>query len=140
MELRIGNNGHGQYAEGWLIDYVNGMFKQLDGETRYMTPPVDVIEDNDFYHFSFEMPGLKNEWLDARVENGQLRVIGERKLPELSKETKVRIAERGYGTIRRAFELPKDANHEKIAAGYKDGVLEVTVEKKPGKSAVIVIN
>jgi len=113
------------------------MFKQFDGKTRFMEPPVDVIEDNDFYHFSFEMPGLENEWLDARVENGQLRVVGERKLPELSKETKVGVAERGYGTLRRAFKLPHNANHEKSVAGYKHGVLEVTDDKKPeGKSVI----
>jgi HSP20 family molecular chaperone IbpA len=48
---------------------------------------------------------------------------------------------RGYGTIRRAFQLPNDASHDKIEASYKDGVLEVTVEKKPeAKSAKIQIN
>ncbi len=41
----------------------------------------------------------------------------------------------------RAFELPNDASHDKIEASYKDGVLEVTVEKKPeAKSAKIQIN
>jgi HSP20 family protein len=51
------------------------------------------------------------------------------------------MAERGYGTIRRTFELPNDASRDKIQAGYKDGVLEVTVEKKPeAKSTKILIN
>jgi HSP20 family protein len=51
------------------------------------------------------------------------------------------MAERGYGTIRRTFELPNDASYDNIQAGYKDGVLEVTVAKKPeAKSTKIVVN
>jgi HSP20 family protein len=51
------------------------------------------------------------------------------------------VSERGYGTLRRSFELPDDASHDKIAASYKDGVLEVTVEKKAeSKPTKILIN
>ena len=51
------------------------------------------------------------------------------------------MAECSYGTIRRTFELPNDARQDNIQAGYKDGVLEVTVEKKPeAKSTKILIN
>lgn len=43
--------------------------------------------------------------------------------------------------MRRAFELPNDASHDKIQASYRDGVLEVTVEKRPeSKSAKIQVN
>jgi HSP20 family protein len=142
MEIRFGNRFvDNRYSEHWLFGPVNGYVKQLEGETAHMVPLVDVTEDKDAYHFSFEMPGLQTESLDARVEDGQLMIAAERKRPEWRQETKVRIAERSYGTIRRAFELPNDASHEKIAAGYKDGVLELTVEKKPEcKSAKIPIN
>jgi HSP20 family protein len=106
-----------------------------------MEPPVDVIEDKDAYHFFFDMPGLKNESIDARVEDGHLIVGADRTRPEWPQETKVRVAERGYGNIHRAFELPDDASRDRIAASYRDGVLEVTVEKKPeSKSTKIVIN
>jgi HSP20 family protein len=106
-----------------------------------MVPPVDVIENKDAYHFYFEMPGLNKESLDAQVEGGRLLVTAERKRPEWPQETEVHIAERGYGTIRRAFELPKDASHDKVGASYKDGVLEVIVEKRPeSRPAKILIN
>jgi HSP20 family protein len=106
-----------------------------------MVPPVDVTEDKDAYHFYFEMPGLTSKSIDARFEDGQLMVEAERARPEWPQETRVRVAERGYGKIQRAFELPNDASHDRIEASYKDGVLEVTVEKKPeSKPAKIVIN
>ena len=108
---------------------------------KHMVPPVDVTEDKDTYHFYFDMPGLKSDSVDARVEEGRLTIAAERKRPEWPDETEVRMAECGYGTIRRTFELPNDASHDNIQAGYKDGVLEVTVAKKPeAKSTKIVIN
>ena len=125
---------------GWLFDGTNGLLRESPGAVKHMVPPVDVIEDKGTYHFYFDMPGLKSESLDARVEEGWLTIAAERKRPEWPNET-VHLAERSYGTIRRTFELPNDASPDNIQAGYKDGVLEVTVEKKPeAKSTKILIN
>jgi HSP20 family protein len=125
----------------WLLDGTNGFLRESPGAVKHLVPPVDVIEDKDTYHFYFDMPGLKGDSLDARVEEGRLTIAAERKRPDWPNETEVRMAERGYGTIRRTFELPNDASHDNIPAGYKDGVLEVTVAKKPeAKSTKIVIN
>jgi HSP20 family protein len=139
MEVRLDN---GWAHRGWLFDpRVQDLFWEFDATNRNMVPAVDVIEDKDAYHFYFEMPGLKNESIDARVEDGQLIVEAERTRPEWPRETRVHVAERGYGKIHRAFELPNDASRDRIDASYKDGVLEVTVEKKPeSKSAKILIN
>jgi HSP20 family protein len=139
MEIRFENE---LMDRGWLFDpRLNPWFRALDRTPRHMTPPVDVTEDKGAYHFYFEMPGLNHESIDARVEDGKLVVSADRKRAEFAKETEVHLAERGYGSLRRLFELPKDASCEKIEATYRDGVLEVTVEKKPeSKSAKIHIN
>jgi HSP20 family protein len=87
------------------------------------------------------MPGLTSKSIDARFEDGHLVVEAERTRPEWPQETEVHIAERGYGTIRRAFELPKDASQDKVGASYKDGVLEVIAEKRAeSKPARILVN
>jgi HSP20 family protein len=139
MEVRFENGWTGR---GWLFDpRTLNLFRESDPVATHMVPAVDVIEDKDAYHFYFEMPGLTNASIDARLEDGRLLVAAERKRPEWPKETEVHVAERGYGTIRRAFELPNDTSQDKIEASYKDGVLEVTVQKKPeSKSAKILIN
>jgi HSP20 family protein len=128
MELRYEN---GLAGGGWLFDRVNGMFREVDYASRQMVPAADVIEDKDGYHFFFEMPGLTNESINVHVEDGRLMVEADRKRPEWSKETAVHVSERTYGQLRRAFQLPKDASHENIHAAYKDGVLDVTVQKRP---------
>ena len=133
MEVRI-ENGLGNR---WMFDRMNNLFKDLGTMPRPVTAPralrpaADVIEDKDGYHFYFELPGLTNESIDVRVENDNLVVSAERKRPQLPEEKRVHVAERAYGTIRRAFELPEDASVDKVHASYKDGILEVTIEKRP---------
>jgi HSP20 family protein len=137
MEVRFEN---GMNGKGWVFD-PRGLGWFGEPEARHMVPRIDVIEDVDRYHFYFDMPGLKRESIDACVDDGRLTVAAERERPEWSQETKVRVAEREYGKIYRAFELPNDAGHDKVEASYKDGVLELTVEKKPeSKRAKIPIN
>src|SRR3984957_16228890 len=133
MELRYEN---GLANGGWLFDRVNGMFREVDRASRHLVPAAEVVEDKDAYHFYFEMPGLKSESINVHIEDGRLMVEAERKRPEWSKETTVHFAERGYGAMRRVFELPKDASHDSVRAAYKDGVLEVNIDKRPESKPV----
>ena len=137
MELR--------YENGWngMFDRVNQLMKDFTppAPARHLRPAVDVVEDKDGYRFYFEVPGLKNESIDVRVENGKLILTAERRRPEWSKETAVHVAERAYGSIGRSFALPEDAAQDRVGASYKDGVLEVKVEKRPeAKPVKIQVN
>jgi HSP20 family protein len=127
MQVRYEN---GWMSKGWPFSPVDGLFKEFKGVSA-MRPPVDIVEDREAYHFYFEVPGLKSDSLDVRVDNGTLTVAAERKRPEWSKDSEIHVAERGYGRIRRAFELPDDASHDDIQASYREGVLELTVGKRP---------
>jgi HSP20 family protein len=99
---------------------------------------VDVIEDPDGYRFSVEMPGLKADSLDVKVEDETLVINAERSEPAWGKDARVHRAERHYGRIHRAFRLPADVGHDAIKASYKDGVLDVTIAKRPETKAVKV--
>jgi HSP20 family protein len=138
MELYY-ENGVG--GSRWMRTRMNELMRELQPAPRRLSPPVDVVEDQEGYRFYFEMPGLSNESIDVRVEEGKLIVEAERRRPELPNGASLRIAERAWGGIRRAFELPKDASNERVRANYRDGVLEVTVEKRPeAKPVKIQIN
>ncbi len=99
--------------------------------TRPMAPVADVIEDVEGYRFYFEMPGLKSDAIDVRIEDGRLVIEAERKRPEWPREAEVHLSEWAYGALRREFRLPEDADHQAVAATYRDGVLEVKVPKRP---------
>jgi HSP20 family protein len=133
------------FENGWNGD--SGPFDRLSSSFRrdideaaggHTAPRADVIEDKDAYHFYFEMPGLKGASLDVQVDDDQLTVAAERKRPEWPRETEVLIAERGYGPLRRAFKLPLNASRDGIRASYTDGVLELTVDKRPESKRVKV--
>jgi HSP20 family protein len=120
-----------------MFDSLNRVWQAIEEAAGdHMTPPADVVEDKDAYHFYVEMPGLKDDSIDVHVEDDRLIVASERKRPESPQEIQVHVAERDYGTIRRAFRLPLDAHRDGIRAAYADGVLEVTVEKRPESKPV----
>jgi HSP20 family protein len=78
-------------------------------------------------------PGLDPATIDIQLDRGLLTVSGERPstLPsaEDSKST-VHINERFAGRFRRTLTLPDDADPDAIKAGYRDGVLHVTVQRR----------
>ena len=61
-----------------------------------ISPAVDVVEDHDGYRFSIELPGLKSDSLEVKVEDETLVINGERKEPAWAKGTQVHRAERRY--------------------------------------------
>src|SRR6267154_592189 len=129
MEVRMTN---GLMPHDSVLRRLNLLWNELDpAVSRKSAPAADVIEDADAYRFYFEMPGIKSESVDVRVDDGHLIVEAERPQPEWSKDAQLHMTERTYGTLHRAFTMPDDAGHEGIRAAYKDGVLEVILPKKP---------
>ena len=135
MDVLIDN---GLANGGWLFERVNGIFNGLARESERISPPVDVVEDHDSYRFTLDLPGLKSDSLEVKVEDGALVLNAERNEPTWAKDARVHRAERHYGRIHRAFRLPGDVGPDAIKAVYKDGVLEVTVAKRPEAKAVKV--
>lgn len=94
--------------------------------------PADVKEYPNSYQFTIDMPGLKSGDIKVQVEDDNVLVIsGERKREEEKDGVKYLRMERRVGKFMRKFMLPENANVEAISAGCQDGVLTVTVDKKP---------
>ena len=101
---------------------------ELSGGWR---PEVDIFEDPERFLLSAELPGLEPDDVDIKVEDHTLTLSGERKLEfEDRKESYHRI-ERTYGKFSRTFSLPESVDAEKILAEYKNGLLKVSIPKKP---------
>lgn len=92
-------------------------------------PPVDVAETQEKIVVRAEVPGMKQEDISIEFENGLLTIKGERKLEKSEGVTWHRV-ERIYGNFRRSFTLPRSVDPEKIAASYREGILEVEVPKR----------
>lgn len=93
-------------------------------------PAVDISETPQAYLIKAELAGVKREDIKVKVEHGQLRLSGERRYEKEDKDDKHHRIERFYGSFSRSFSLPEDADDEHISAGYKDGVLTLTLPKR----------
>jgi HSP20 family protein len=93
------------------------------------TPLVDVTEDEKEYLIKAELPEMKKEDVKVTVENGTVRIAGERKLEKEEKGKKYHRVERAYGSFERSFVLPEGTAPDKLTADYKDGVLKVHLPK-----------
>ncbi len=94
-------------------------------------PAVDVYEDAQKLVLKLEVPGIRREDLDIRVEGRTLTVKGERKFESEEKEENFHRIERRYGSFVRSFTLPLSVNTDEVSASSTDGVLTVSLAKKP---------
>lgn len=92
--------------------------------------PATLYEQGDHYTVEIDMPGVKQDALELTYEKGTLSISAERKAAEAD-DRKVWQEERGYGRVTRQVKLPELADPESIGAELRDGVLRVTVAKKP---------
>ncbi|MDA2934047.1 Hsp20/alpha crystallin family protein [Acidobacteria bacterium AH-259-D05] len=104
-------------------------YMEDDSRGGLWTPAADVTETENEIVFTTELPGFEKGDIDISINDGRLTITGERKYFE-EKETKKHRVERWYGKFYRSFLLPKSADHAKISANLKNGVLMVTVPKK----------
>jgi len=92
-------------------------------------PNVDIIDNEDSYELKAELPGLKKKDINISVEDGILKLSGEKKTEDEKKEKNYHLRESYYGKFERSFRLPQDAESDKIKAEFNDGVLEVIIPK-----------
>ena len=101
------------------------------GAGRALAPSVDITEDDRNYVVSAELPGTKREDVTVELEDDVLTIRGEKRNEREEKKEKRRFVERTYGTFSRSFTLPANADAERVNAAFKDGVLTVTIGKRP---------
>jgi HSP20 family protein len=94
-------------------------------------PPVDIYE-NDQHELVLkaELPDLKREDIDIRVENNALTLCGQKKAEQEVNEDRYHRIERTFGHFSRTFSLPPTVDTGRIAAEYKNGVLTVTLPRR----------
>lgn len=111
-------------------DAFNRVLSQPEGN-RPWSPAVDIYETGNELVFKADLPDVELKDIDVRVENQTLTIAGERKFEAAQTEsTGFHRIERNYGRFVRSFAVPNTFDTEKIAAGFKNGVLSVSLPKK----------
>ena len=121
------------------IDPIHGLRLFEDAITRLMSEPrtgrpwspaVDILESEDALTLRADLPDVKLEDIDVRVENQTLTVTGNRKFERDEKVKGYHRIERSYGEFVRSFAVPPTVETDKVSADYKNGVLTITLPKK----------
>jgi len=98
---------------------------------RAFAPRFDVKETRDAYVFTADMPGVRDDDLEISVTGNHLTISGRREEEERQEDEQYYAYERSFGTFTRNFSLPEGADPDRVNAEFKNGVLRVSVGKRP---------
>ena len=86
---------------------------------------VDIVEKDNAYEVTADVPGLDDKSIEVQVLNGSLWIKGERKSEREEKQKGYYLSEREFGSFQRCFRLPDGID----TASLKKGILTVTLPK-----------
>ncbi len=92
-------------------------------------PPCDIFETDQELVMKFELPEVKKEDVEVKLEQNVLTLRGERKFEEKTDRENYHRVERHYGEFMRSFNVPLYVNAARINAEFRDGVLTITLPK-----------
>lgn len=105
------------------------MRSELD--TNALQIRVDVEENDKSYTVHADMPGVKKEDINVRIDGNIVQIDAETKHEkEVKEKGKVLRSERYFGSISRTFSLNQDVDEAKAIAKYENGVLNLELPKK----------
>jgi len=110
-----------------LIDEFFGDFDRVGFDVAPSFGRTDVYEKDQKLVFETELPGVKKDEIEIKVENDQLIIAGEvKRNEEIDQESYFRIGRR-YGRFQRCFPLPANLIEKgKVKAKFEDGILTVS--------------
>ena len=112
-----------------LENFFNDFF---DGAYSTKMPPVDVYEKEGCYMVEAEVAGYEPGEIRLSVDKHTLTIKAEEEKKEEEKEgKKYMIRETYHNSFERSFTLPDDVDEAAISAETKNGVLRITLPKKP---------
>lgn len=100
-----------------------------NGDSAPVYAPADLWEEEGQWCVEMELPGVTQDAIDITLEKNVLRIAAARNAPD--GERQYRHKERTYGQFERRFSLPEAVNPEGVEAVLENGVLHLTLAKKP---------
>ena len=98
---------------------------------RIWRPPTDVLEFDDHLVVRTEIAGVQKEQISISIKDNVLMLRGTRRKELESDDCVFRNMELTYGRFERNILLPETVDPDRVTATYKDGFLEITVQKAP---------
>lgn len=115
-------------GRGWAVAPFRFLEPKSTGE---LVPRLDVSETEKEIKVAAELPGMDEKDVNVTLEGDVLTLKGEKKAEAEEKGKNFHRVERTYGSFQRVITLPAEVDATKVTAGFKKGVLTVTLAKSP---------
>ena len=126
----------------FALDPIDDVFRNLmrpwrmDLASQAPQIKIDLSETDDKYTVKAEIPGVKKEDIDVRIDGSLVSIGAEVKNEsEERKDGRVLRSERRYGYASRSFTLASEVDDSKSEARYENGVLQLVLPKKAGTAS-----
>ncbi len=107
----------------------DAFFGQTERGGRRWVPPMDLVEAESHFVLKADLPGLDDGDVAIEVEDGTIRISGERKAEREQTERGWYRIERAFGSFSRSLSLPDGVDADGIEASFHNGVLELRIPK-----------
>ena len=107
----------------------------FDNVARHLPFANLAKHSDDTFSIEVDLPGVKKEDIEIKVEDGYLSVNAQRRYKNEIKEDDYYLCESSFGMFSRNFALSDNINRDKIDAKYENGRLYITLEKTESKKA-----
>jgi HSP20 family protein len=120
--------------------FVHRMLHTNDNQSiaRIMCPDIDIIEQENAFVVKCDLPGIKKEDIDIRLDRPWLIIECDRTYTKQNEENKpdgrYYVRERGYGAFRRTVHVPETVRYDDITAKYENGVLTITLPSEKDRA------
>lgn len=103
----------------------------MPGEQMFV-PDIEIRETKDALVLKADLPGVKEQDVEVDLTGNRLTISGKREEEQERREGERYYAyERSFGSFQRSVTLPEGVDTENVSADLKNGVLEVTIPKRP---------
>lgn len=115
--------------------FIEDMFSAPADTFKKMTSPTmrtDIVEAEDHYDLTIDLPGYEKENLKVELKEGTLTVTAnETKAKEEQDQAGKYIRRERYtGSCKRSFYVGEQVKQESIRASFEKGVLKLTIQKE----------
>jgi HSP20 family protein len=110
-----------------------GDARRLPSGTEPMA--VDLLEHDDEFVATVDLPGFDREDIEIRVTDNTLRIAAEREAAAEEESDRYLRRERRHESTTRSVTLPDEVDTGNVTARMKDGVLTVTLPKLEAQEA-----
>jgi HSP20 family protein len=118
----------------------DAFFGGTEGGSRRFVPPIDLVEAEDHFVLKADLPGLGEDDVSIEIDDGALKISGERTAEHEANERGWHRVERSFGSFARTLSLPDGVDADAVTAHFEHGVLEVRIPKpeqrKPRRVAI----